>query len=356
MAWIFDFILVLGGLIFFHELGHFLVARALGIGVKTFSLGFGPRLTGFTWGATNYRLSLIPLGGYVSLAGEERDMTEDNGFTEKELFMNRPPWHRMLVVAAGPIFNFVLAWIIFWGIILSHGQMGLAPKVGKLQPDSPAFQAGIKVGDDILTIQGKKIIFWSDLADTIQTSTTDSLNFVISRNGEQHKIVVKPQVQELKNIFGEDIRRPVVGIVASGDSKTVELSGVSGAVAAAEQTWAVTKLICTSIVKMVERVVPMDSIGGPIMIAQAIKQQSERGILQLLQFTAFISINLGLLNLLPIPVLDGGHLLFYGLETVLRRPLNERLQAAATRVGLLLLFSLMAFAIFNDIVRTLSSK
>lgn len=205
-------------------------------------------------------------------------------------------------------------------------------------------------------LKAKKLFYWSDLADTIQSSKTDTLDFTISRDGKQTDIIIKPQIQELKNIFGETIRRPVVGIVASGDSKTVEMGGMSGAVAAAEQTWNVTKLICTSIVKMVERVVPMDSIGGPIMIAQAIKQQSERGLLQLLQFTAFISINLGLLNLLPIPVLDGGHLLFFGLETVLRRPLNERLQAAATRVGLLLLFSLMAFAIFNDIVRTLSSK
>ncbi len=356
MTWILDFVLVLGGLIFFHELGHFLVARALGIGVKTFSLGFGPRLAGFTWGSTNYRLSLIPLGGYVSLAGEERDMTEDNGFTEKELFMSRPPWHRMLVVAAGPIFNFLLAWIIFWGIIVSNGQMGLAPIVGKLQPDSPALTAGIQAGDNVLYIEGKKIIFWSDLAETIQGSTTDDLDFIISRDGVEKHVTIKPQVQELKNIFGETIRRPVVGIVASGESKTVELDGISGAVAAAEQTWNVSKLICTSIVKMVERVVPMDSIGGPIMIAQAIKQQSERGLLQLLQFTAFISINLGLLNLLPIPVLDGGHLLFYSLETILRKPLNEKLQAAATKAGLLLLFSLMAFAIFNDLVRTFSSK
>ncbi|OEU65882.1 MAG: RIP metalloprotease RseP [Desulfovibrio sp. S3730MH75] len=352
MTWIFDFLLVLGGLIFFHELGHFVVARLLGIGVKTFSLGFGPRLAGFSLGNTDYRLSLVPLGGYVSLAGEERDMEHDSGFSAKQLFMNRPPWHRMLVVAAGPIFNFILAWVIFWGIILSHGQMGMSPEVGQLQPDGPALAAGIETGDNVLSINGKKIVFWSDLAETIQSSTTDSLDFVVLRDGVEKNIIVKPQVQELKNLFGEAIRVPVVGIVAAGKTKTVELNGVSGAKAAALQTWTVTKLICTSIVKMVERVVPMDSIGGPIMIAQAIKQQSERGLLELLQFTAFISINLGLLNLLPIPVLDGGHLLFYGLETVLRRPLNERLQNAATRVGLLLLFSLMAFAIFNDLMRT----
>jgi regulator of sigma E protease len=333
MAWIVDFILVLGGLIFFHELGHFLAARLLGIGVKTFSLGFGPRIAGFSWGSTNYRLSLIPLGGYVSLAGEERDMTEDSGFKEKELFMSRPPWHRMIVVAAGPLFNFVLAWFIFWGIIISNGQMGLAPTVGQLQPDSPALSAGIEVGDKVLNIEGHKIVFWTDLAETIQNSQSDTLEFVINRDGTIKHISVKPKVQELKNIFGETIRRPVVGIVASGESKTVEMNGIDGATAATEQTWNVTKLICTSIVKMVERVVPMDSIGGPIMIAQAIKQQSERGLLELLQFTAFISINLGLLNLLPIPVLDGGHLLFFSLETILRKPLNEKLQAAATRVG-----------------------
>ncbi|WP_320169349.1 RIP metalloprotease RseP [Maridesulfovibrio sp.] len=351
MTWILDFILVLGGLIFFHELGHFLAARMLGIGVKTFSLGFGPRLAGITWGSTNYRLSLIPLGGYVSLAGEERDTTEDSGFEEKELFMGRPPWHRMIVVAAGPLFNFLLAWLIFWIIILTHGQMGLAPEVGKLQPESPALAAGLQEGDTVLSIDGKNIIFWSDLAQTIQSSTTDSLDFVINRDGRELNIVIRPQVQELKNIFGETIRRPVVGIIASGESKTLKLDGISGAVAAAEQTWSVTRLICTSIVKMVERVVPMDSIGGPIMIAQAIKQQSERGLLQLLQFTAFISINLGLLNLLPIPVLDGGHLLFFGIETVMRRPLNEKLQAVATKAGLIFLLCLMTFAIINDLTR-----
>lgn len=356
MTWIIDFLLVLGGLIFFHELGHFIVARMLGVGVKTFSLGFGPRLAGFRLGRTDYRLSAIPLGGYVNLAGEERDMEADSGFHNNELFMNRPPWHRMLVVAAGPIFNFILAWLIFWGIILTQGQMGLMPQVGKLQPGGPAEIAGIKPGDEVLSINGKEITFWRDLADTIQESKTDKLDFTIDREGKTINMEIAPQIQETTNLFGETIRVPVVGIIASGDTTTVKLNTSDSIYAATQQTWNVISLIGQSIVKMIERVVPIDSIGGPIMIAQAIKQQSEQGILHLLQFTAFISINLGLLNLLPIPVLDGGHLLFFGLETVLRRPLDERLQAAATRVGLFLLLCLMALAIFNDIVRTIATK
>lgn len=356
MSWIIYLIIVFGGLIFFHEFGHFIVARMLGIGVKTFSLGFGPRLTGFKFGKTDYRLSLIPLGGYVNLAGEERDMDIDCGFGRNELFMNRPPWHRMLVVAAGPIFNFILAWFIFWGIIMSQGQIGLKPEVGSLQPGGPAEIAGMKPGDEVLAINGMKTTFFHDLSKTIQSSQDNKLNFKINRDGKTLDLSIEPRIQENTNLFGEKIRVPMVGIIAADKITTVKLSATESVFAATEQTWNVISLIGESLVKMIERVVPIDSIGGPIMIAQAIKQQSERGILHILQLTAFISINLGLLNLLPIPVLDGGHILFFGLETILKKPLDERLQAAATRIGLFLLLCLMALAIFNDIVRTWVAK
>jgi regulator of sigma E protease len=356
MIWIIYLFVVFGGLIFFHEFGHFIVARMLGIGVKTFSLGFGPRLAGFKMGNTDYRLSAVPLGGYVNLAGEERDMDLDSGFRSNQLFMNRPPWHRMMVVAAGPIFNFILAWLIFWGIILSQGQMGLKAEVGNLQPNGPAEIAGLKPGDEVLAIDGHDITFFHDLSEIIQASENEKLDFKINRNGTLLNLEVKPRIQENTNLFGEKIRVPMVGIMASDKTTTVQLDGMQSFYAASEQTWNVISLIGESIVKMIERVVPIDSIGGPIMIAQAIKQQSERGILHILQLTAFISINLGLLNLLPIPVLDGGHIIFFGLEIVLRKPLDEKLQAAATRVGLFLLLCLMALAIFNDIVRTWVAK
>jgi regulator of sigma E protease len=345
-------IVVLGLLIFFHELGHFLVARLFKIGVSTFSLGFGPRLFGFGSGRTDYRVSAIPLGGYVQLVGEAPDAELPEGFSEKDSFSLRPVWHRIMVVAAGPVFNFVLAFLIYWGIFLAQGQMHLVPQIGEVSPDLPAQEAGLKSGDVVVEVNGQEVTYWEDLAAKIKDSAGEPLQLVVRRDGSLKDIRVTPELVQRKNIFGEEKEVSQIGITAAGERVYTPLSPGKSLISAAQQTWGLTVLTVKGIVKLIERVIPLDTIGGPIMIAQVVSQQAEQGLVNLLAVTALISINLGLLNLLPIPVLDGGHILFFAIEGVLRRPLDERLRAVATKIGLAFLIALMSLAIFNDLWRS----
>jgi regulator of sigma E protease len=344
-------ILVLGMLIFFHELGHFLMARLLRIGVSTFSLGFGPKLWGFTSGNTQYRLSAIPLGGYVKLAGESRDSPVPDGFAEKESFILRPPWQRIIVVAAGPVFNFVLAWLIYWGLFWSMGQAEILPTIGTIVDGSPAYEAGIQEGDRVTAVDGRPVDNWTELATTIRTSEGRELRFTLERHGSRTTVGIEPRVEVQKNIFGEEIRVPLIGISPAGDMIYTPLGPFDSARAGLAQTWELIKLTVQGIIKLVERIIPLETIGGPIMIAQLVSEQAHRGLADVLALTALISINLGLLNLLPIPVLDGGHILFYAIETVTGRPLSEKWQQITIRIGLALLFALMALAVYNDLAR-----
>lgn len=347
-------VLVLGGLIFFHELGHYLAARAFGMGVVTFSLGFGPKLIGFTRGATRYVLSLIPLGGYVQLAAQDPDDEVPEGFAPETLFRLRPAWQRMIVVAAGPIFNFVLAWLLFWGLLLAQGRYEMLPVIGQVQPDSPAATAGLLAGDTVTAIDGAAVDNWDDLATAIRAGGVHQVVLTVSRDGATQQIAVTPTIRTLKNLFGEDEKVPLVGIVASGKTKTVPLGAGSAAGEAVYQTWNVLVLTYTGLLKLIERVVPLDSLGGPIMIAQMVSKRASEGLGNVVALAALISVNLGVLNLLPIPVLDGGHLLFYILEICMRRPVSPRLRQLTTRLGLAFLLALMIFATVNDIRRQLS--
>ncbi|MFV0421140.1 RIP metalloprotease RseP [Oleidesulfovibrio sp.] len=355
-------ILVLGGLIFFHELGHFTAARSLGIGVKTFSLGFGPRLFGFRKGQTDYRLALIPLGGYVQLVGEQDESDVPEGFTVKESFALRPAWHRMIVIAAGPLFNFLLAWLIYWGLFWAQGQMYLLPEVGGVQEGSPAQHAGLQKGDRILSIAGRTIEYWSDVSDTIGSGDGSPIEIALSRPASggaapvTMNITVTPEQQLRKNLFGEDERALIIGVHASGATLNKPMGPIDALVAGAGNTWGMIALTGQGFLKLFQRVVPLDTVGGPIMIAQMVTEQAENGLSPLLALTALISVNLGLLNLLPIPVLDGGHLLFLSLETIFRRPVPQRIQNFTTQAGLVLLLMLMVLATFNDVVRSFFSE
>jgi regulator of sigma E protease len=346
-------VLVLGGLIFFHELGHFLVARALGIGVKVFSLGFGPKLAGFSRGKTRYQLSLVPLGGYVQLAGESPEQPLPEEFAERESFTLRPSWQRMLVVAAGPIFNLVLAWFIYSGLFLVHGQMELLPVVGQVNESTPAERAGIRSGDRVLEVDGNKIEFWQDMAGSIRESGGRTLLFKVVRDREVLDLKIQPEMRVQKNIFGEDVEIPLIGVTASGETIAIPLHGGSAAWAGLVRSWDVISLTAQGIMKLVGRVIPFENVGGPILIAQLISKQTEQGLSSVLALAAIISINLGLLNLLPIPVLDGGHIIFYALETIFRRPVNRRVQEITTKVGLILLITLFALVLYNDLQRLL---
>lgn len=348
--------LVLGGLIFFHELGHFLVAKVFRIGINTFSLGFGPRLTGFSLGQTDYVVSAVPLGGYVQLVGESPEAELPEGFSEADSFSLRPAWQKMLVVAAGPIFNLVLAWAIYFLIFVFAGQQLLLPTVGEVVLDSPAHQAGVETGDRVLRINGQKIAYWNDLAGVIEKNKENPLRLRVERDQTLLDFRILPELETTKNLFGEEIKVPRIGIVAANDWVERSMGVFESAWAGLVQTWKLFHLTVTGIIKMIEQVVPLESIGGPIMIAQLVSQQAQNGLVDVLALAALISINLALLNLLPIPVLDGGHLLFFGLEVIFRRPIKPKWQSMATRVGLSLLILLMALAVYNDIFRIISSQ
>ncbi|NCC24760.1 MAG: RIP metalloprotease RseP [Deltaproteobacteria bacterium] len=342
-------VFVLGLLIFFHELGHYAVARMLGVGVKCFSLGFGPRLLGWKRGMTDYRVSAVPLGGYVRLVGDEGP---DEGYPDAASFALRPAWQRMAIVAAGPIFNFVLAWFIFWGIFWANGQAELVPRIGTVQEDSAAQRAGIEPGDLIVSIDGLSAPYWSDLLNHVQDSGGRTLMLELERGGQVMRVSVTPMMQDRKNIFGESKMIPMIGVTPSGEVVDIPLGLLASAEAGLVQTWMLIRLTVLGLVKLVQRVVPLDNVGGPIMIAQLVAEQVENGVIHLFSLAALISVNLGLLNLLPIPVLDGGHILFYAIEMIRGRPLNERMRQAAVRVGLAALVGLMVLATFNDILRT----
>lgn len=371
-------VVVLGGLIFFHELGHFLVARALGMGVSTFSLGFGPKLLTWKHGKTEYALSLVPLGGYVALVGEY-DGTDGNkgelpdGFTHEESFSGRPAWQRLLVVAAGPVFNIILAWLLCWIMAYGWGLGLLLPHVGKVEANSPAAVAGLQPGDTILRVNGVPVGEWKDMADAINNSGGKPLQLMVSRprtaqeesigvtnmSGVVSKdarlvhLSVTPRLSVRKTIFGEEEKAWLVGITASGNVRRVDLGFFEAAREGMLQTGRLLDLTWQSFVKLAQRVIPADQVGGPIMIAQMVGQQAEQGLVGLLGLAALISINLGVLNLLPVPVLDGGQILFFLLEIIFRRPVPLLIQTWAMRVGVALLAMLMIFATYNDIMRLL---
>ncbi|HML62962.1 RIP metalloprotease RseP [Solidesulfovibrio sp.] len=346
--------LVLGGLIFFHELGHFLAARAFGMGVVTFSLGFGPKLLGFRRGMTSYVLSAIPLGGYVQLVAQDPDDPVPDGFPPEAQFRLRPAWQRMIVVAAGPVFNFVLAWLLFWGLLVAEGRFEMLPVVGQVQKDSPAETAGVRPGDTVLTVAGAPVANWESMAQAIRGGGGKPVDITVDREGKTLTFSLTPAMRTVKNLFGEEESAPLVGIVASGKTRSVPLGPGTAAGEAVRQTWNVVVVTYTGLLKLIERVVPLDSLGGPIMIAQMVSKQASEGLGNVVALAALISVNLGVLNLLPIPVLDGGHLLFYAIEIVLRRPVSPRMRALTTKIGLAFLIGLMILATVNDIRRQMS--
>ena len=348
---IFSVLLVLGGLIFFHELGHFLAARAFGMGVSTFSLGFGPKLLRKVWGKTEYCLSAIPLGGYVSLVGQDEEEEMPEGFAAEEHFSSRPPWQRLIVVAAGPLANLLLAWLICWGLVYSYGEVEIRPLVGALEENGPAAQAGMQAGDLVLAVNGMEIQNWQQLADQIAASGGASLQLDVVRGGRNLSLAVTPAPVMRKSIFGEDEPSFRIGIRSSGEYAVRKPGFFEAAVSGIARSGEMLSLTWKGVVKLVQRVVPLEQVGGPILIAQMVGKQAREGLEGVLALTALISINLAVLNLLPIPVLDGGHILFFSLEMLMRRPLKRTIRNATTRLGFTFLICLMLLATFNDIWR-----
>ena len=451
---IFAFVVVLGILIFFHELGHFLVARFFGVGVERFSLGFGPRLFGKKVGITDYRLSAIPLGGYVKMIGEEPDAEIDPADIAIS-FTHQHVVKRILIVAAGPIFNVLLAVMIFFVFFSITGIEDIKPDIRRIEKNSVAMNAGMQVGDRITAIDGSPVASWYDINRAVDESEGRALDITVLRDNGTLEFVLTPELKQGTDILGDQLSyydlgisgfpelKAIVGDVTIGfpaekaglkkDDQIVSINGIPietwrqmqsliSSSGGAELTLKIrrntelltvaltpqlvgkntldgeiqdrfligisalqttipdedqvtpglnparallesverTVFICTltvkSVVKMIEGSIPKDNLGGPIMIAKLAGDHAKEGIGQLVQFIAFISINLAILNILPIPVLDGGHLLFFFIELVIRRPVSIRIRELAQQAGLFVLILLMIFVFYNDITRFFFSR
>ncbi|WP_306534871.1 RIP metalloprotease RseP [Geobacter sp.] len=344
-------IIVLGILIFVHELGHFIFAKLFGVGVEKFSLGFGPKLIGKKVGETEYLLSAFPLGGYVKMVGEGTDgeLTDEE---KTRSFAEKTPLRRIGIVVAGPGFNLIFAWLLFI-VIFMIGVPAATTKVGEVVKDKPAAKAGLAAGDMVTAVNGKKVVRWDEMAAEIATTKGSSLDIEVKRGTETKIFRIVPETRTGKNLLGETVTSPVIGVVAAGETVIDRYPPGEAFSRGSAQTWNVIELTVLSLVKIVERAIPLDTIGGPIMIAKMAGQQAEAGGVSFLAFMALLSVNLGVLNLLPIPILDGGHLVFYLWELVFRRPVSMRAREIAQQVGLALLIGLMVLAFYNDIARYL---
>lgn len=353
--YIIPFVIVLGVLIFFHELGHFLVAKYFGVRVLKFSLGFGPKLAGRKIGETEYLISLFPLGGYVKMLGEDGDEPDEPLSPEDEAksFSNKHVLKRISIVTAGPLFNLFLSLVIFCGFYIVAGSQIMTSEIGQVREGSPADKAGLLKGDLIVSIEGKPLDRWGEIKDVVQDSAGKPLRFTIKRGGKLLPFTVVPEMSVVKNIFGEDVKTALIGIVAAGKFRKVALGPLDAIKEGTRKTWEIMRLTCLTILKLFQRVISIKTLGGPILIGQMTGQLAQENWIYLFPFMAVISINLGILNLLPVPVLDGGIIIFLLIELVGGKPLNIKKREMAQKVGIFLLVMLMAVVIYNDLARLL---
>jgi regulator of sigma E protease len=446
MTTVISFIVVIGVLILIHELGHFLVARWAGVGVERFSIGFGPVLLRWRGKETEYCLSVIPMGGYVKMMGEENPLEggETMPYDPSKAFSLKPLWVRFLIVFAGPGMNFLLAAVIFMIVLATVGRPVWPAVIGRVAPDGPAAQAGLRTGDVVTAVDGRRTAHWEDLERAIAASSGRPLRLTVPRDGSVREVVVTPRLTEVRDPIFKDARQawelgagpqllPQIGSVNPGSpadkagfragdvvvavagqpvftpeelmqaiqkragqtfevtverdgrrhalpvtatavkektptgeeievgrigvgivTKTVNYEPYSPHVAVWNgivKTWDMTALTAKGLWKIVSRQIDSSNIGGPIQIASEAGRQAKEGAASLALFTAIISVNLALLNLLPVPMLDGGHLFFFIIEAIMGRPLSLRKREAAQQLGFVLLMLLMVYALYNDLVR-----
>jgi regulator of sigma E protease len=347
------FIIVIGVLVFIHEFGHFIAARLCRVGVTVFSLGFGPKILKKTVGRTEYCLSAVPLGGYVKMLGDEPGTPiepEDIPLS----FTHKPLWQKSLIVAAGPFFNFFLAILIFYILYQFSGIYLAEPVVGKVMENSPAATAGIKPGDVILEINQNKVASFEDISKVIGSGKGEPLDIVVEREGRSVGLALTPMLSPGKNAFGEEIQKYVIGIVGNGKSFHRSLNPVQAFSRSILDTYGLVKLTILSVGKMINGSISANNLGGPLMIAQMAGEQAKAGMMSFVWFIALLSVNLGIINLFPIPVLDGGHLLFFGIEGVTGKPVSDKLREKLIQFGAALLVALMVFVFYNDIIRMIN--
>jgi regulator of sigma E protease len=321
--------------------------------VLKFSLGFGNKLLSRQWGETEYLISAFPLGGYVKMYGEQPgEEVEPADFHRS--FSHKKVWQRFGIVVGGPLFNLLFAVLLFFCLFVAAGlpEPVDSTRIGEVTAGSVADQAGIKPGDVVLRINDKPTSSWGEVSESIKESRGQEVTLVLERLGQELTVTAKPTMQKVKNLFGEEVgERFMLGIVRSDEIRYKDATLGESFEAALQQTWNLGYLTVMGIVKMIQRVIPASELGGPIRIAEIAGQQMEAGWMNLLYFMGLLSVNLGILNLLPIPVLDGGHLVFLSLEALRRRPLSERSMEISQKVGIAILGTLMVFVFYNDILR-----
>ncbi len=342
------FLLVLSFLVFFHELGHFLAARYYGVTVHVFSIGFGKQVYSKDWRGTKWQIALIPLGGYVKMKGQD-DTKPGLQEAGNDSYNNKTPWQRIVILFAGPFANFLLAAILYF-IIALGGANSLSPTVGKVQENSPAFHAGIKKDDIIKRINNHEIKTWEEVGSIIRGSE-GSLKFYIERNGRIVPKTINPQILDAQNMFKENIKKRMIGISPAPKLVTIYHDPISALGYAYDKTIESSKMIFQGVQKLIQGIIPSSEIGGVITIGKVISDASQSSILALFTITALISVNLGVLNLLPIPALDGGHIMFNLYEIITRRKPSDQVFMYMTIIGWVILGSLMLLGIYNDISR-----
>ena len=362
MNYLLPFLILITVVVFIHEYGHYYFAKKYGVGVTDFSIGFGREI--FGWNdkfGTRWKICWIPLGGYVKFFGDRSVFSESeqeeviNKYNEEErkkLFILKPLYQRSIIVAAGPLTNFILAILIFTIINITVGKDMTPAIVSEVQENSPAFVSGMKKNDKILFIDNKKVESILQVSTFINISTSETIEFVVLRNNQEISLYIKPNIIDSKDSLGNSAKKRIVGIKLSPLNNKFEkqrLGPVKAIYYSIKEVWFVTTASLNYLGKMLIGSADTSQLGGPIKIAKITGQVAEYGIVPFLSLMAYISISLGLVNLFPIPMLDGGHLMFYLIEKILGRPLSQKTQEGFFRIGLFLLFSLMFFVTYNDL-------
>ena len=367
IGYIIPFLFVLTIVVFFHELGHFLVARWAGVKVLTFSLGFGPELFGINdRHGTRWKVSAVPLGGYVKFFGDDTEASTPSAealarMSEEERegsFHHKKVGPRAAIVAAGPIANFILAVVIFAGMSLYYGKPSSIPRVDVVQPDSVAASAGFKQGDVVVSIDGSSIESFADMQRIVSTNAGSELVFRVKRDGALVTLKATPALKEVKDLFGNNHRIGVLGIqynAQPSDPKSAPVGYLESLRIGVDQVWFIISGTFKFVGSLFVGAGSSGDVGGPLRIAQLSGQAASLGFQFVLQLCAALSVSIGLLNLFPVPLLDGGHLLFYAVEAARGRPLSDRAQEVGFRIGLGLVLMLMVFATYNDILHLAAS-
>tara|TARA_Y100000741_G_scaffold351420_1_gene322465 strand:- start:340 stop:1446 length:1107 start_codon:yes stop_codon:yes gene_type:complete len=362
MNYIIPFLILISIVVFIHEFGHYYFAKKFGVGVTDFSIGFGKEIFGWNdKSGTRWKVCWLPLGGYVKFFGdrnvfsqaEQQEAIKKYSIEDqKKLFILKPLYQRSIIVAAGPLANYLLAILIFISINIFIGKDMTPAIINEVQKDSPAFVAGMKKNDRIISIDNNKVESIMEVSTLINISTDEKIQFIVLRNDQQIPILVKPNQINSTDNFGNSIKKKIVGIKLSplnNEFNKQRLGLTKATYYSIKEVWFVTSTSLKYLKNIILGSADSSQLGGPIRIAKITGQVAEYGVIPFLSIMAYISISLGLINLFPIPMLDGGHLMFYFFEKILGKPLSEKTQEGFFRIGLFLLFSLMFFVTFNDL-------